>query len=126
MSSRLGPSLVKKWPTDPSYGNSDISARKDATIYRMLGEEIRSGAFFPGSEASVLTPQGKSCSLLSGHLLVLSASSASAILRRFPQPVHVAHGWDAEEAFVLPIEVGGVVVAHAIGRTGRVQVFAQH
>jgi len=22
--------------------------------------------------------------------------------------LHVAHGWDAEEAFILPIEVGGV------------------
>src|SRR6266566_5118332 len=52
--------------------------------------------------------------------------SASAYQRRFPQPVHVAHRWDAEEAFVLPIEVGGVVVPHAIGRTCRVQVFAQH
>src|SRR5881398_2384233 len=55
-----------------------------------------------------------------------SFSSASAILRRFPQPVHVAHRWDAEEAFILTIEVGGVVVAHAVGRTGRVEVFAQH
>ena len=44
-------------------GESTISAHKDAIIYRMLGEEIRSGAFFPGSEASVLTLQGKSCSL---------------------------------------------------------------
>jgi hypothetical protein len=35
------------------------------------------------------------------------------------------HGWDTEEAFVLPIEVGGVVVAYAIGRTGSVEVFAQ-
>src|SRR6266480_7510367 len=55
-----------------------------------------------------------------------SFSSASAILRPFPQPLYVAHRRDAEEAFVLPIEVGGVVVAHAIGRTGRVEVFAQH
>src|SRR3989442_9081049 len=52
-------------------------------------------------------------------------SSGSWILRPFPQPVHIAHGWDAEETFVLPIEVGGVVVAHAIGGTGRVEVFAQ-
>ncbi len=44
----------------------------------------------------------------------------------FPQLLHVAHRGDAEEAFVLPIEVGGVLVAHAIGRTGRVEVFAQH
>jgi hypothetical protein len=40
--------------------------------------------------------------------------------------LHVAHGWDAEEAFVLLIEVGGVVVAYAIGSTCRVEVFAQH
>jgi hypothetical protein len=39
--------------------------------------------------------------------------------------VHVAHGWDTEEAFVLPIEVGGVAVPYAIGGTGRVEVFAQ-
>jgi hypothetical protein len=40
--------------------------------------------------------------------------------------LHIAHGWDAEEAFVLAIEVGGVVVAHAIGRTRRIEIFAQH
>jgi hypothetical protein len=55
-----------------------------------------------------------------------SCSSASNGKGPFPQPVHVAHGWDTEEAFVLPIEVGGVAVAHAIGGTGRVEVFAQH
>ena len=44
----------------------------------------------------------------------------------FPQPLHVAHRGDAEETFILSIEVGGVLVAHAIGRTGRVEVFAQH
>src|SRR2546426_7261845 len=55
-----------------------------------------------------------------------SFSSANAILRRFPQQLHVAHRWNTEEAFVLSIEVGGVVVAHAIGRTGCVEVFAQH
>ena len=56
----------------------------------------------------------------------MSFSSVSAHLRLFPQPLHVAHRGDAEEAFVLPIEVGGVLVPHAIGRTGRVEVFAQH
>src|SRR5205823_12548335 len=55
-----------------------------------------------------------------------SCSSASTCQYPFPQPLHVAYRWDPEEAFVLPIEVGGVVVAHAIGRTGRVEVFAQH
>ncbi len=64
--------------------------------------------------------------LSSAWRAALSGSSASAILRLLPQPVHVAHGWDAEEAFVLSIEVGGVVIPHAIGRTGRVEVFAQH
>jgi len=53
-----------------------------------------------------------------------SFSLASTILRRFPQPLHVAHRWDTEEAFVLPVEVRGVVLAHAIGRTGRIEVFA--
>ncbi len=55
-----------------------------------------------------------------------SFSSVSLILRRFPQPLHVAHGWYTEEAFVLTIEVGGIVIAHTVGRTGRVEVFAQH
>jgi hypothetical protein len=55
-----------------------------------------------------------------------SFSSTSTFPGGFPQPLHIAHRGDAEEAFVLPIEVGGVVVPHAIGRTGRVQVFAQH
>src|SRR6266487_4659323 len=55
-----------------------------------------------------------------------SCSSGSLILRLFPQPLHVAHRWETEEAFVLPIEVGGIVVSHAIGCTSRVEVFAQH
>src|SRR2546421_6176491 len=54
-----------------------------------------------------------------------SCSSASALQSLFPQALHIAHGWDTEEAFVLAIEVGGVVVAYAIGRTGSVEVFAQ-
>ena len=52
-------------------------------------------------------------------------SSGSWILRPFPQPLHVAHGGEAEEAFVLAIEVGGILVAHAIGCTGRVDIFTQ-
>src|SRR5713101_6676315 len=40
--------------------------------------------------------------------------------------VDITHRRDAEEALVLPIEVRGVAVAHAIGRAGRVEVFAQH
>src|SRR2546428_3795468 len=44
----------------------------------------------------------------------------------FPQPLHVTHRWDAKEAFVFSIEVGSVLVSHAIGRTGRIEVFAQH
>src|SRR5436305_7835869 len=55
-----------------------------------------------------------------------SFSSASAFQGLFPQPLYVAHRWDTEEAFILPIEVGGVVVPHAIGRTSRVEVFTQH
>ncbi len=38
----------------------------------------------------------------------------------------ITHRRDAEEALVLPIEVRGVAIAHAIGRAGRVEVFAQH
>ena len=57
---------------------------------------------------------------------MLPGSSASAFQDLFPQPLHVAHRWDAEEAFVLAIEVGGVAVAYAIGSAGRVKVFAQH
>jgi hypothetical protein len=38
----------------------------------------------------------------------------------------ITHRRDAEEALVLPIEVRGVAVAHAKGRAGRVEVFAQH
>src|SRR5205823_7125481 len=52
-------------------------------------------------------------------------SSGSWILRPFPQPVHVAHRGDAEEAFVLSIEVGGVLVAHAIGCYFSVDIFTQ-
>ena len=33
-----------------------------------------------------------------------SFSSASACQDLFPQPLHVAHRWDTEEAFVLPIK----------------------
>src|SRR5205085_12136578 len=55
-----------------------------------------------------------------------AGSAASDSAGGFPQPLHVAQRWDAEEAFVLPIEVRGVVVAHARGNTGRVEVCAQH
>ena len=48
------------------------------------------------------------------------------MLRSFPQPVHIAHGRDAEETFVLPVEVGSVLVAHTRSSACCVQVFAQH
>src|SRR5579871_161044 len=54
-----------------------------------------------------------------------TGSAPDALLCRLPQPMYIAHGWDAEEAFVLPIEVGNILVAHAVGRPGRVQVFTQ-
>lgn len=54
-----------------------------------------------------------------------SASSVAARLYRFPQSVHIAHRGDAEEAFVLPIKVGDVLIPHAKDRTGRVEGFAQ-
>src|SRR5689334_6116033 len=53
-------------------------------------------------------------------------SSGSWMLRSFPQPMHIAHRGDAEEAFVLPVEVRGVVVPHAVGSACSVEVFAQH
>src|SRR5215471_10605607 len=65
-------------------------------------------------------------SLSSAWRVVLSNSSASAYQGFFPQPLHVAHWRDTEQAFVLPIEVRGVVVPHAIGRTRRIEVIVQH
>jgi hypothetical protein len=53
-------------------------------------------------------------------------SSASAFHGLFPQPLHIAYRWDAKEALILPIKVRGVVISHAIGRAGRIEVFAQH
>ena len=55
-----------------------------------------------------------------------SGSSARERVHGFPQPLHVAHRWDTEDAFVFPVEVRGIVVPHAIGSTGCVEVFAQH
>src|SRR5947209_5618191 len=55
-----------------------------------------------------------------------SGSSARESEGLFPQPLHVVHRWDTKEAFVLPVEVGGVVVSYAIGSTRRVEVFSQH
>ena len=55
-----------------------------------------------------------------------SFSSGSWILRPFPQPVHIAHGRDTEKAFVLAIEVGGVLVADAIGSYFSIDIFTQH
>ena len=55
-----------------------------------------------------------------------SGSLARESAGLFPQPLHVTHRWDAEEAFVLPIEVGGILVAHARGRYFSVEVLAQH
>src|SRR5438128_1571473 len=54
-----------------------------------------------------------------------SCSLDSTCQRAFPQPLHVAHGGDAEEAFVLSVEVRGVLIPHAIGCFFRVQIFAQ-
>src|SRR5438270_3583994 len=82
----------------------------------------------PGAthEGSIPSRPTSSNTLSSAWRAVLSRLLASACQRPFPQPLHVAHGWDTEEAFVLPIEVRGVMVAHAIGRTGRIEVFSQH
>src|SRR6266516_1804974 len=44
----------------------------------------------------------------------------------FPQPLHITHGWDTEEAFVFAIEVRGVMIPDAVGGTRRIEVFAQH
>ncbi len=43
--------------------------------------------------------------------IVIHLSSGSGILRFFSQALYVAHRGNAKEAFVLPIEVGGVLVA---------------
>ena len=63
------------------------------------------------------------------HALSRMCPSFSSVRQsegRLPQPLHIAHGWGAEEAFVLPIEVGGILVAHARGRYFSVEVLAQH
>src|SRR6266702_569033 len=80
------------------------------------------------SKTMLPIPVQKKCILLLSdfHQELSSDSSARESEGGFPQALHVAHGWDTEEAFVLPVEVGGVVVAHAVGGTGRVEVFAQH
>src|SRR5437868_10666522 len=44
----------------------------------------------------------------------------------FPQALHVSHRRDTEEAFVLPIEVGSVLVADTRRSTCCVKIFAQH
>ena len=44
----------------------------------------------------------------------------------FPQALHVSHRRDAEETFVLPIEVGSVLVADTRRSTCCVKIFAQH
>ncbi len=71
---------------DTELSQLHLELHKDATIYRMLVEKVRSGAFFPGSEASVLTLQGK-CLLFkakaahfSGHLL--AARRATCVCTR--------------------------------------------
>lgn len=56
----------------------------------------------------------------------LSGSAAGACQGPCPQPLHVARRRQAEETFVFPVEVGGVAVTDAIGRTGRIEVCAQH
>jgi hypothetical protein len=45
---------------------------------------------------------------------------------RLTQPLHIAHRGDAKEAFVLSIEVGGILVAHVRGRYFSVEALAQH
>src|SRR5689334_20572128 len=46
--------------------------------------------------------------------------------RFFSQPLHVTHGGNTKEAFVVSIEVGGVLIPDAKGSTGRIQIFPQH
>jgi hypothetical protein len=44
----------------------------------------------------------------------------------FPQPLHIAHRWIAEELFVLAIEVGSIFISHMIASSGRIKAFTQH
>ena len=61
---------------------------------------------------------------ITGFMLNLTFLS-NAFPGGFPQPLHIAHWRRAKETFVFPVEVGGVVVPHAIASTGRVEVSAQ-
>lgn len=44
----------------------------------------------------------------------------------FAQPLYISHGRSPKIPFVLPVEVGGIIVPHSVGRTGRVEIFPQH
>jgi hypothetical protein len=52
-------------------------------------------------------------------------SKASAFLGGFPHPFHIAHRREAEEAFVLPVEVRGIVILYAEGNACCIEVFAE-
>ena len=53
-------------------------------------------------------------------------STADTNASRVPQPLHVAQGRKTEESLVLPAEVGSVLVPHAVGGAGGVEILAQH
>src|SRR5215207_6797967 len=81
--------------------------------------------FYSSFTLTICRPQLSqlNCSFVSD---VPSSLSARVSVGGFPEPLYIAHRWDTKDAFVLPIEVGGIVVSDPKGRICRVKVFAQH
>ena len=79
-------------------------------------------------------PYGKMRAKQARHFPALLSLESGARLSHQPERSCAASrsrctsriGGTRDLAFVLPIKVGGVAIPHAIGRTRRVEVFAQH
>lgn len=52
-------------------------------------------------------------------------ASACAFHHLFPQTLDVAHGWKAEQAFLLAVLLGDIVISYTVGRAFRIEVFGE-
>lgn len=57
---------------------------------------------------------------------VTIALETGALPGAFPQPLYIPQGWCAKEALVLAVEVGGILVAHAVAGASSVKPLDDH
>src|SRR6266542_1339943 len=88
------------------------------------GHTSHGGAFSAGGLAS---RDGTALLMLFIAIYVGQLLASDRLVKRafggsLAQPFHIAHGREAKQAFVFPVEVRRIIVAHAGARAGRVEV----